>query len=82
MIVGVSGLLDMGRSRDRTDQVGSERIEAISSDCAAGAELDEEAGPELVLCISQTRFGRPSFGAAVARKSKELRPRRTPPSIL
>lgn len=82
MITGVPGVSDVGGRRDRTDQVGSDRIEAISSVCWAGREPDEEDRADLVLCIPRRRFGRPSFLAANAQKSRELRRRHIAPSIL
>lgn len=82
MIVGVSESSDTGERRERTDQVGSDRIEAISSDCRAGGEPDEEDSAELAPCSARTRFGRPSFRVAHVRKSKKLRRRRTALIIL
>lgn len=81
MIVGVSEASDAGGRRDRTDHVGLDRIDAMSSDSELGGEPDEEAPPNLVLCIVRVCFGRPSFGAAIARRKWEVQRRQTAPGI-
>lgn len=77
MMVGVSGASDLGGRRDRTDHVGLDRIDAMSSDSGPGGEPDEEAPPELVLCFLRVRFGRLSFRAAIARRKREVQRRQT-----
>lgn len=81
VIVGVSGASDVGGRRDRTDHVGLDRIDAMSSDSGPGGEPDEEAPPELMLCILRVRFGRPPFRAAIARRKREVQRRQTAPGI-